>query len=162
MKKQIGIKLGNSVNVADVLNRLLADENVLYIKTRNAHWNMEGPDFSGQHKFFEEQYRQLEEIIDSVAERIRSIGHYAEATLQEFLNLTHLTEKTGEKNDSIGFIKDLLEDHESIIIYLRENIGRFANDWNDYGSSDFITGLLKTHEKTAWMLRSHLDLKHTK
>ena len=71
----------------------------------------------------------MEEIIDSVAERIRSIGHYAEATLQEFMNLTHLTEKTGEKNDSIGFIKDLLEDHESIIIYLRENIDRFANDW---------------------------------
>lgn len=157
MKTKIGIKQEDSVKVADILNRLLADEHLLYIKTRNAHWNVEGPDFSGQHKFFEEQYIQLEEIIDSVAERIRSIGHYAEATLQDFLNMTSLTEKTREKNDSIGFIKDLIEDHETIIINLRENINRFANDWHDQGSSDFITSLMETHEKAAWMLRSHLS-----
>jgi starvation-inducible DNA-binding protein len=156
METQIGIKPADSVKIADVLNNLLADEHVLYIKTRNAHWNVEGHDFISQHKFFEEQYRQLEEIIDSVAERIRSIGHYADATLKDFLNLTHLTEKTREQNDSIGFIRDLLADHESIIIYLRENIHPFANEWHDLGSSDFITSLMKTHEKAAWMLRSHL------
>ncbi|MGB8489918.1 MAG: DNA starvation/stationary phase protection protein [Bacteroidales bacterium] len=156
MKIQIGIKPEDSVKIADSLNRLLADEHLLYIKTRNAHWNVEGPDFYAQHKFFEVQYVQLEEIIDSVAERIRSIGHYADATLQGFLSLTHLSEETREKNDSSGFIKDLLEDHESIITYIRENIDRFANEWNDKGSSDFITGLMETHEKVAWMLRSHL------
>lgn len=158
-KQHKGTIPGNSVKVADTLNRLLADETVLYIKTRNAHWNLEGPDFSSMHKFFEEQYRQLEEIIDSIAERIRSIGHFAEATLQEYLNLTHLTEKTGEKNDSTGFIKSLLEDHTSIILFLKENIDRFDNEWNDPGSSDFITGLLEIHEKAAWMLRSHLIYK---
>ena len=156
MKIQIGIKTDDTVKVADSLNILLADEHVLYIKTRNAHWNIEGPDFISQHKFFEEQYRQLEDIIDSVAERIRSIGHYADASLQGFLKLTHLSEKTMEKNDSTGFIKDLLEDHESIITYLRENINNFADKWHDQGSSDFITGLMETHEKFAWMLRSHL------
>jgi starvation-inducible DNA-binding protein len=157
MKIQIGIKPENSVKVADSLNRLLADEHLLYIKTRNAHWNVEGHDFIGMHKFFEEQYVQLEEYIDLVAERIRSIGHYPEASLHGFLKLTHLSEKTREKNDSVGFIKDLLEDYESIIIYLRENISRFAEEWNDQGSSDFITGLMINHEKTAWILRSHLD-----
>lgn len=157
MKIQIGIKPEHSVKVADSLNRLLADEHLLYIKTRNAHWNVEGPDFIGMHKFFEGQYVQLEECIDLVAERIRSIGHYPEASLHGFLKLTHLSEKTREKNDSVGFIKDLLEDHESIIIYLRENISRFAEEWNDQGSSDFITGLMINHEKTAWILRSHLD-----
>jgi starvation-inducible DNA-binding protein len=156
MKTQIGIKPEDSVQVADSLNRLLADEHVLYIKTRNAHWNVEGQDFHAQHKFFEEQYTQLEEIIDQIAERIRSIGHYAEGTLQGFLKLTNLTEQSREKNDSLGFMKDLLEDHESIIIYLRENIERFAGEWHDVGSSDFITGLMEAHEKMAWMLRSHL------
>lgn len=156
MKTQIGIPPEDSVQVADSLNRLLADENVLYIKTRKAHWNVEGRDFHAQHKFFEEQYRQLEEIIDNVAERIRSIGHFADASLQEFLKLTHLTEKVRENNDSLDFIKDLLEDHETIIIHIRENINRYANDWHDQGSSDFITGLMETHEKMAWMLRSSL------
>ena len=156
METEIGIKPENLAEVAHSLNRLLADENVLYIKTRNAHWNVEGQDFHAQHKFFEEQYTQLEEIIDKVAERIRSLGHYAEATLQSFLKLTHLTEQTREKNDSSGFIKTLLEDHETIIIHIRENINRYANDWHALGSSDFITGLMEAQEKMAWMLRTHL------
>lgn len=72
MKASIGIKPKDLAEVAQVLNRLLSDEHVLYIKTRNAHWNVEGTDFHAQHKFFEEQYGQLEDIIDDVAERIRS------------------------------------------------------------------------------------------
>jgi starvation-inducible DNA-binding protein len=157
MKIQIGIKPEDSVHVADSLNKLLSDEHVLYIKTRNAHWNVVGPDFAVQHKFFEGQYAELEEIIDQVAERIRAIGHYTVGTMEDFLKLTQLNEKSREKNDSMSFIKDLLEDNESIIIGLRENIHRFANEWHDTGSSDFITSLMKTHEKMAWMLRSHLQ-----
>lgn len=158
MKTQIGIKLEESVQVADLLNKLLSDEHVLYIKTRNAHWNVEGPDFSAVHIFFEAQYGELEEIIDQVAERIRSIGHYAEGTMENYLKLTQLTEKSREKkNDSLSFIKDLLSDHESIIIELRENVDRFSTEWHDQGSSDFITGLMKIHEKMAWMLRAHLQ-----
>ena len=156
METSIGIKDGNLAHIAHSLNSLLADEHVLYIKTRNAHWNVEGPDFLTKHKFFEEQYKELEAMIDEVAERIRTVGHYAEGTLKAFLQLTHLTEQTREKNDSEGFIKSLLEDHETIIIHLRENIERFNNEWHDAGTSDFITGLMKTHEKMAWMLRAHL------
>ena len=108
------------------------------------------------HKFFEEQYEQLDETMDEVAERIRMLGHYAPATMKSYLELTHLTEQSREKNDSAGFIKELLGDHESIIIRLRENINLFASELNDLGTSDFITGLMETHEKMAWMLRAHL------
>ena len=156
MKLAIGITPEHLAEVANALNRLLADEHVLYIQTRNAHWNVEGPDFLTKHRFFEEQYHQIETIIDDVAERIRTIGHYAEGTLSGFLKLTHLTEVTREKNDSAGFMKSLLVAHESIIIHLRENIDRVAEEWNDAGTSDFITGLMETHEKMAWMLRAHL------
>lgn len=157
MKTQIGIKPEDSVHVADSLNKLLADEHVLYIKTRNAHWNVEGHDFYMLHKFFEDQYGQLEEIIDTVAERIRSIGHFPIATMQDFLKLTHLNEQSREKNDSLSLIKDLLEDHQSTIIYLRENVDQFADEWHDMSSADFITGLMEAHEKMAWMLRAHLS-----
>jgi starvation-inducible DNA-binding protein len=156
MKTEIGIKPANTAEIAQSLNRLLADEHVLYIKTRRAHWNVEGPDFLTIHRFFEEQYKQLEQIIDDIAERIRTIGHFAEATLAGFLAETHLSEDTRAKNDSAGFIKSLLGDHETIIIHLRENIERFDEEWKDAGTSDFITGLMEAHEKMAWMLRAHL------
>ena len=156
MKTNIGISEKNSQLVVDQLARILADEYVLYTKTRNAHWNVEGADFYEKHKFFEMQYMQLEEFIDKIAERIRSLGFYTPATLAAFLNLTQLTEFSREKNDSQGFIKELLMDHESIIFKLRENIHSFATDCHDLGSSDFITGLMEEHEKMAWLLRSHL------
>ena len=152
----LGISKENRAATAQILCKLLADEFVLYTKTRNAHWNVEGNDFYNKHLFFEQQYTQLDEIIDSVAERIRTIGHYAPATLKSFLDLTHLSEAKSEENNSFGFIKELLADHESIIIYLRENIDRLASELKDYGTSDFITGLMETHEKMAWMLRAHL------
>jgi starvation-inducible DNA-binding protein len=156
MNTNIGIADKNRKAVAIELSKLLADEFLLYTKTRNAHWNVEGRDFHSVHVFFESQYEQLDEIMDNVAERIRQLGHYAPATLKEFLELTHLTEKSGEKNNSQGFIKELLADHESIIVFLRENVNRFADDFKDAGTSDFITGLMEDHEKMAWMLRAHL------
>jgi len=156
MKTGIGIKAADTAAVAQALNLILADEHVLYIKTRNAHWNVEGPDFYAQHKFFEDQYAQLEDIIDEVAERIRSIGHFSVATMGKFLELTRLTEQSRSSNDSLGFIKELLEDHESIIVHMRENIPQFDEKWHDIGTSDFLTGIMEIHEKMAWMLRSHL------
>jgi starvation-inducible DNA-binding protein len=156
MSTNIGISNKNSKAVVGILSRLLADEYVLYTKTRNAHWNIEDADFHDKHKFFESLYEESDEYIDDVAERIRSIGHYAPATLKLFMELTHLTENSRNKNDSKGFIKELLADHESIIIYLRENINKIGNDLADLGTCDFITGLLEKHEKTAWFLRSHL------
>jgi len=156
MKPNIGITEANRKSVSDQLGHLLADEFVLYAKTRNAHWNIEGPDFHSMHIFFEGQYEQLDELMDSVAERMRKIGHYAPATLAQLLQLTHLTEKSDSKNDSQGFLKELLKDHESIIEFIRGNINPFATSYNDAGTSDFITGLMETHEGMAWMLRSHL------
>ena len=63
---------------------------------------------------------------------------------------------TREKNDSQGFITELLADHETVIINLRENIHRFADEFKDMGSSDFITGLMGSHEKMAWFLRTRI------
>ncbi|MGH7952417.1 MAG: Dps family protein [Limisphaerales bacterium] len=156
MNTNIGITDKNRKAVAIELAKLLADEFLLYTKTRNAHWNIEGEDFHSMHLFFESQYEQLDEIMDSVAERIRQLGHYAPATLREFLSLTHLTEKLRGKNNSQNFIKELLADQESVIIFMRENVKPFANEFKDAGTSDFITGLMEQHEKMAWMLRAHL------
>lgn len=155
MKAKIGLTEKNADAVAAELAKLLADEFVLYTKTRNAHWNVTGDNFHAMHIFFEKQYTKLEDLIDSVAERMRKIGHYAPATLKEYLELTHLTEYSDRTNDGLGYMKDLLSDHESIIDFLRGNVAPFADKYKDYGTSDFITGLMETHEEMAWMIRSY-------
>jgi len=157
MNASIGIAPANLQAVSVELSKLLADEFVLYTKTRNAHWNVEGPDFINKHLFFETQYNELADIIDNVAERIRQLGHYAPATLGAYLELTELTEVHRQRNDGIGFLKELLEDHEHIIFKLRKHIEVFASHYHDAGTSDFITGLMEKHEKMAWFLRAHLQ-----
>lgn len=158
MKTNIGISEENRSAVAAQLGKLLADEFVLYTKTRNAHWNVEGTNFHSMHIFFEKQYGEIDELMDSVAERIRKIGHYAPATVAQLLQLTHLTEQTDRKNDSLGFLTDLLADHDSIIEFLRGNINPFANEFKDAGTSDYITGLMEKHEEMAWMIRSYMSI----
>jgi starvation-inducible DNA-binding protein len=154
MKTNIGISEENRKKVTDVLTKLLADEFVLYTKTLKAHWNLEGHDFHTKHVFFEEHYNAIKTFTDSVAERIRKLGHYSPATLKEFLDLTHLSEKYNGDNTSHDYIKALLEDHDTIIQYIRENISKVDEDYKDAGSGDFLTGLMQEHEEMAWMLRA--------
>lgn len=156
-KANIGISDKNRQAIADQLSKILADEFVLYSKTLNAHWNIEGPDFHAVHLYLETLYNQQQGIVDTVAEKIRAVGHYVPAQLTKYLELTHLSEKDLEKNDSQTLFAELLEDHESIIIFLRENIKTMADKLMAEGISDYITGLMEYHEKTAWMLRSHLS-----
>ncbi|MGN7719822.1 Dps family protein [Chitinophaga sp. 22620] len=156
MKVNTGVPEKHLQAVADKLQVLLADEQVLYTKTRNYHWNVVGDNFHEMHLFFEGQYGELAEIIDEVAERIRMIGHFSTGRLVDFLKLTHLLEPE-YTSDQSQQIKNLLDDHETIIRFLRELITEFADKEKDLGSSDFVTGLLRQHEKMAWMLRSYLS-----
>lgn len=155
MKTNIGLKDKDTAAVAEVLNKLLADHNVLYVKTRNAHWNVVGPDFHAQHLFFETIYDALAETIDEIAERVRSIGHFAIGSMKEFLELTQLSETKPAKNDSHSYIKALLNDFESIIISIREDLDKIEKT-SDAGTEDFLVSIMEAHEKTAWMLRAHL------
>ena len=155
MKVNIGITEKNRQAVAAALNQLLADEHILYNKTRNYHWNVEGPSFMEFHKLYEAQYGALAEIIDEIAERIRTIGHFAEGRLKEILKLASLDEPQAPV-DQPSQIANLIGDHEIVINKLRKMITDFDQKHKDIGSSDFVTGLLKQHEKMAWMLRSYL------
>lgn len=154
MDANIGLNETQRKAVVDVLNRLLADEVLLYIKTRNYHWNVVGPQFSELHKFFESQYDELDEIMDEVAERARALGGKAAGSMGEFLKLARLKEASG--GDARKMIAELLGDHESVIRSLREDIVTVGEKHGDAGTNDFLTGLMEQHEKIAWMLRSYL------
>ncbi|WP_324027268.1 DNA starvation/stationary phase protection protein [Maribacter sp. BPC-D8] len=157
MKTNIGITEENRAKVAEHLSKILADEFLIYTKTLRAHWNLEGIDFHTKHVFFEDHYNAIKEFVDGVAERIRKIGHYAPATLKQFLQLTHLSEEIEGDNSSLNYMKVLLEDHDTIIVEIRKIIPTIEEDLNDVGTADFLTGLLQEHEEMAWMLRASVS-----
>jgi starvation-inducible DNA-binding protein len=149
----IGLDADALTTVVEGLQQLLSDEVLLYLKTRNFHWNVEGPDFSELHKLFETQYEQLDEIMDEVAERIRIIGGYAAGSMSEFQKLTTLQEVAGGACNQVRMEELLLRDHEQLARQMR----KFADecgDVDDLGTQDFVTGVMQAHEKMAWMLRS--------
>ncbi len=155
MKANIGLTEKNAQQIALTLNKILANEHVLYAKTHNYHWNYIGDNFIEMHKFYEGQYEELAEMIDEVAERIRMIGHFAEGRLKEYLKLTDL-EEPAPTPDQQKQVRNLLEDHETVIRQLRQQVDIMQDKLKDAGTADFLTGLMEKHEKMAWMLRSYL------
>ena len=153
----IGLSPKDREGVSRLLNVLLADEYILYTKTRKFHWNVTGSDFSELHKFFEGQYESVDNIIDDVAERARSLGATADGTLKEFITNSRLKEQPGRIPDAASMIANLLADHEAIIRDLRGDLETAQSKYHDAGTADFLTGIMEQHEKMAWMLRAHLS-----
>jgi starvation-inducible DNA-binding protein len=150
----IGLTDKTRKTMVDVLNRLLADEFVLYVKTRNFHWNVTGPNFSELHKFFEAQYEALDDNVDEIAERARALDGMAAGSMTDFLKLARLPESSSHV-PAPEMLRALLADHEQVIRQLRADI-EVADDVEDVGTEDFLTGLMEGHEKTAWMLRAYV------
>jgi len=154
MKPNIGIADEPRQAVIGILNTLLADEYLLYTKTRNYHWNVVGPQFNDLHKFFESQYEELDDVVDDVAERARALGGHANGTLAEFTKRARLREQPGNYPDAKGMLGDLLADHETLIRQLRDDVATTMDKHGDAGTSDFLTGLMEKHEKMSWLLRA--------
>ncbi len=157
MKPQIGIPKKNLDRVTELLSTCLSNEMTLYIKTRKAHWNVTGESFMELHKLFENQYKQLEESIDEIAERIGKLGGKTIGTMQEYSKRATIKETPGEYPSSEKMIEELLKDHETVITELRKDIQEYDKKCNDAGTTDFVTGLMEQHETTAWVLRRYLN-----
>ncbi|MBV9658012.1 MAG: DNA starvation/stationary phase protection protein [Verrucomicrobia bacterium] len=143
--------------VIDILQAVLSDESLLYVRTRNYHWNVTGPRFHTLHVFLEEQYKEIELKADEVAERVRQVGGFPVGTMEEFTKLGHLKEKPGDRPPAEQMIADLVADHEHIVRELREDLEECQDKYEDAGTADFLTGLMEDHEQMAWMLRAHLE-----
>lgn len=138
------------------LSAILADQHVLYTKTRNFHWNLTGHRFHTLHEFFEKQYDALALAIDKTAERIRMLGSSSPGSMQEFLAQATLKEVPGALVDGDHAIAALRDDHEAAARVVRKAVD-ILDEAGDAGTTDFLTDLLQAHEETAWMLRSFLD-----
>ena len=156
MKPNIGISDKNLKESIQSLSVVLADAVVLYTKTRKFHWNVSGNSFMELHKLFENNYTQLEQIIDDTAERINELGAKTIGTMKEFLALTNLEENPNVYPNQKEMINELLSDYEKIIVVIRDFVSKLDAS-NDFGTIDYLTSVLEQNEKTAWILRRYLS-----
>jgi starvation-inducible DNA-binding protein len=154
---RIGLAKEHRQGVSHVLERHLADQHVLYQKTRAFHWNLVGGRFDPLHAMFERQYEELAAAIDETAERMRMLDGVAPGAMSELMAVAKLPEERSKLVSGQHALRALLSDHETVIRALREDIANIEEEHDDAGTVDFLTGLLRGHEKTAWMLRSHLE-----
>ena len=149
-----GLKPQERDDVARELSKVLADSYAVYQKTHGYHWNVRGPDFFSIHNLLEQQYRDIWEALDQIAERIRALGELAPQGGSAFANLTSIKDGDPEQ-DATAMLTELMRDHETLIATARAAL-KIADDDGDDVSVDLLTQRLATHEKFTWMLRSTL------
>lgn len=146
------LEKNNQKKIVDILKHILGDTFVVYFKTHSYHWNVEGPHFQSLHEMFEEQYREMWEAMDEIAERIRALGAYAPMTPAELAKASDMQDASNIPND-IAMAKDLAKDHMTISKHLAEAI-ESCSEMGDEGTADMLIARQKFHEKTAWMLNA--------
>jgi starvation-inducible DNA-binding protein len=149
-KMNIGMSSDERKSVAEILNLILANTYLLYLKTQNFHWNVTGELFYSLHLLFEKQYEELADAADEIAERIRALGFPAPGSFAEFSKIA--TIKEGKTHEAKEMIKELLHDHELMASLLRQDIDKISDDI----TIDLMIRRTDAHEKTGWMLRSSL------
>ncbi|MBI4396782.1 MAG: DNA starvation/stationary phase protection protein [Elusimicrobia bacterium] len=154
-QKQAGTAVGviERKEITDSLSRLLADTYLLYLKTQNFHWNVTGPMFYSLHKLFEEQYKELAEAADPIAERIRALGAPAPGSFSEFRSLSTLQESPGGNMRDEDMVFSLLDGHRITIQTASQALSAADRD-KDMVTVDLLSERIHAHEKAAWMLRS--------
>jgi starvation-inducible DNA-binding protein len=150
----IGIADKDREKIAQALSRVLADTFSLYLKTHSFHWNVEGPMFNTLHLMFMEQYTELWNALDAIAERIRALGYPAPGAHKAFARLASIEDTDGVP-EAMEMVRLLVKGHEAVARTVREAFA-VAEKGGDEASVDLLTQRLQVHEKTAWMLRSLL------
>ena len=155
IKANDGLSSEQQTGVVNLLKAALGDQHVLYMRMRNYHWNVRGPNFSQLHALFMAQYTEMWTAIDEVAERIRALGELAPQGYGAFGNLSSIKDGDPTKGAN-GMLKDLIASHEALISTLY-GILPAAQEAGDEVTAGLITDRLTAHEKHVWMLKSSLD-----
>jgi len=148
----IGIPTGTRAQIATELSKVLADSYTLYLMTHNFHWNVTGPMFNTLHTMFMDQYTELWQALDTLAERIRALGFFAPGTYAEFAKLSSIKEPDHVPNAE-DMIRLLLQANEAVVCTARAAC-ELAEESSDQPTADILTQRLDIHEKNAWMLRA--------
>ncbi|QDZ40505.1 DNA starvation/stationary phase protection protein [Euhalothece natronophila Z-M001] len=151
----IGIEESDRQAIAEGLSHLLADTYSLYLKTHYFHWNVTGPMFHSLHQMFEEEYVELAQAVDEIAERIRTLGAVAPGSYSQFAELSSVPE-TRDVPSAQEMVRLLVEANEAVVRTAR-SVFPAAERANDEATADLVTERMRIHEKTAWMLRSMIE-----
>ena len=138
--------------IAAGLTKVLADTFVLYFKTHSFHWNVEGPQFKALHELFMDQYTELWNATDEIAERIRALDEYAPNSWDGMVKNASLQE-TGQTPDAGAMVEMLANDNVAIVGTMKPVL-QAAQDAGDEVTADIMIQRIAVHEKAAWMLRS--------
>ena len=152
----IGIAEAERAAIAQGLSRLLADTHTLYLTTHNFHWNVTGPMFNTLHDMFMQQYTELWNAVDPIAERIRALGHMAPGSYKDFGKLASIPDAPDQPPKAMEMVLALVKGHEAVARTARGLLPA-ADKAGDEPTLDLLTRRLDYHEKTAWMLRSVLE-----
>lgn len=155
-KPNIGVTPDGRAEVALALSGFLASTYTLYMKTLYYHWNVTGPQFHSLHGLFEEQYEDLHKAGDSLAERIRALGHKTPGTFAEFSELSDIHEDAALPKTAEDMVQNLLRDNETCTEQARAAL-KIAEDNADEVTVDMLIARMATHDEAAWMLRATIE-----
>lgn len=151
----IGLDSKKSKQLADKLNLLLADYQVLYMNTRGFHWNVKGEKFFELHLKFEELYNNFQLKIDEIAERILTLGHTPMHSYTDYLKHSQIKAVTEVSNGKTG-VKSLLDSFKTLIM-LQRDILKISGEAGDEGSNALMSDYIREQEKLVWMLSAYLN-----
>lgn len=151
----LGLNSSKTKDIANDLNRLLADFQVYYQNLRGIHWNIKGKNFFDLHVKFEELYTDANMKVDLIAERILTLG---ETPLHTFEDYTENTKVPVGKNVS----KDdkavqLIVDSLSELLKIERQILEKSGEANDEGTNSMMSDFIAEQEKTIWMMNAWLN-----
>ncbi len=137
--------------VVPVLNVLVADALALWLKTKNFHWHMSGPNFRDYHLLLDEQAGEILASVDPLAERVRKLGG---ATITSIGNVGQL--QTVKDNDQTyvaprEMMVELMEDNKRMAADLRKAHG-ICDEAGDVGSASIIEDYIDQAEERTWFL----------
>lgn len=152
MTINIGINETDRADAASAVREVLGETYALYFKTHGYHWNVTGPRFSELHNLFMTQYTEMWTALDALAERIRSLGHFAPSSSQQMMETATIQadDKVPDAND---MVRQLAKGHETVARVAKSGV-KAAEKAGDIVTVDLLTQRADLHEKTAWMLRS--------
>ncbi|MFZ5624102.1 MAG: DNA starvation/stationary phase protection protein Dps [Gemmatimonadota bacterium] len=140
----------------DLLNQQLADTADLYSQTKQAHWNVKGPQFIALHELFDSLAEGLEEHIDTIAERITALGGTALGTSRETAQASRLKEFPIGPIQGPDALKALIARYAAVARTTRAAIDT-ADKAGDKDTADLFTAASRYLDKSLWFLEAHLQ-----
>jgi starvation-inducible DNA-binding protein len=137
----------------EVLQACLTDSIDLYNTTRQAHWNVKGPNFHGLHTMFETFYTTLETDIDELAERLVQLGGTAIGGSQDVAAKTRLPAYPADLKLGKDHVAALTDRYAALAKTMREGIDE-TDEAGDADTADILTGVSKNLDKALWMLEA--------